>query len=1251
MSTSPVFEFHVSRGAREKYKFDSALFSLSGNVVFANIAASREFAQRINQVRDAARHPEQAINPGALNAMGLIDEALHAVMALYREQKDRRAMPDALTWFEARLGRESLDRALLAFADEFPTVEVYRGVQSAREWLSGSTAGVPHRAVALEEMLMLWLANANPAFKPFGELFDETALKSDTAYPQITSTIRDFFEIRPRFGPDDRNLVDLLRAPALASPNSLEGQIAYMREKWATLLGDMIRRFLRALDVLKEEEVAIWMRFHPPVGPFGGGAQLQGDSSIAAIPRFGLAGEPEYERFSPDVDWMPRTVMMAKSVHVWLHQLSSAYRREIRTLNQVPDEELNLMARRGFNALWLIGIWERSKASKTIKQLTGNPEAAASAYSLYDYVIAEDLGGESAYANLRDRAQLRGIRLASDMVPNHMGIDSRWVVQHPDWFISLPHSPYPAYTFEGPDLSSDGRVEIKVEDHYFNRTDAAVVFRRRDRWGGDTRYVYHGNDGTSFPWNDTAQLDYLKPEVREAVIQTILHVARLFPIIRFDAAMTLTKQHYQRLWFPLPGTGGAIPSRAEHGLTKAEFDAAMPQEFWRELVDRVAAEVPGTLLLAEAFWLLEGYFVRTLGMHRVYNSAFMNMLRDEENANYRKVIKNTLEFDPEVLKRYVNFMNNPDERTAVDQFGKGDKYFGVCTLLATFPGLPMFGHGQIEGYTERYGMEYQRAYYDETPDPWLVARHEREISPLLHRRSLFAEVQNFLLYDFFTDAGHVNEDVFAFSNRRGNERALIIFNNRYADTSGWLRTSCAYAEKTETGKNLRQRSIADGLALPHGDSAFIAYRDAFTGLEYLNRTTSLHEQGLRIELSAYKCFAFVDFIDLREDEAHPWGALCDMLGGHGVSSLHDALQVLRLKPAHDRVRELLSAKYVDAFVSVTRDGEISSEQAAKSSSKARKKTAAAKLPAAAHELDAELLCDMRASFTSLLDSLRALSVTGRDNAAGSSASWQGSIDDAASQFEHTVRNAVRIPALEELFATPWPPDARKVLPSHNSDSNDAPAIWATVLAWAAMRALGSARDPANPERAAAHLMDEFRLREPVADALHSYGLKGEERWQAAARVRAALAHAPWGPGALHPARDTAPFSWMNDPDVAWLLGVHEHEGVRYLVKEPFEELLWWLSLPALLRLAEKADAAAVAELEHELSSRINCATEAGYRVDGLFEAEHPISAQSAETLTPNTKPELGSGKKQGSEPGDKTDREAETAGRKSRSKK
>ena len=82
--------------------------------------------------------------------------------------------------------------------------------------------------------------------------------------------------------------------------------------------------------------------------------------------------------------------------------------------------------------------------------------------------IADDLGGEAAYINLRDRAYHHGIRLASDMVPNHMGIDSPWVIEHPEWFISRRDSPYPSYSFEGPDLSHDGRVELKIEDHYYD---------------------------------------------------------------------------------------------------------------------------------------------------------------------------------------------------------------------------------------------------------------------------------------------------------------------------------------------------------------------------------------------------------------------------------------------------------------------------------------------------------------------------------------------------------------------------------------------------------------------------------------------------------------------------------------------------------------------------------------------------------------------------------------------------------------
>ncbi len=242
---------------------------------------------------------------------------------------------------------------------------------------------------------------------------------------------------------------------------------------------------------------------------------------------------------------MPSLVLLAKNAYVWLDQLSKKTGTQLTRLDQIPDEALDELKRSGITGLWLIGLWERSPASKRIKQLRGNPDAVASAYSLFSYDIAADLGGDKSYQNLRDRAWARGIRLASDMVPNHMGINSRWLIEHPDWFVSLSHSPFPSYSYSGPNLSWDERVGIYIEDHYFNNTDAAVVFKRVDNWTGQEKFVYHGNDGTCMPWNDTAQLNYLKPEVREAVIQTILHVARKFPVIRFDAAMTLAKRHYR----------------------------------------------------------------------------------------------------------------------------------------------------------------------------------------------------------------------------------------------------------------------------------------------------------------------------------------------------------------------------------------------------------------------------------------------------------------------------------------------------------------------------------------------------------------------------------------------------------------------------------------------------------------------------------------------------------------------------------
>ncbi|HEV8402166.1 MAG TPA: alpha-amylase family glycosyl hydrolase, partial [Candidatus Limnocylindrales bacterium] len=698
--------FHVRREARQTYAIDEPLIGLDGDLVVADRAAIRALAGRMNGVRAAGSPSVQA---GEIGALGLLHEIGHLLVARYEADRRPGAMKAALADLDDRLGPDA-GRLLDRFGEEFP----------------GPGAAPEPALTRLEELLLTRISNENPAVGPLlGQLIDDATLVETTRYRDAIERLELTFADGPPMEDGGVSLIELMRMPARHSPTSLAGQLRYIRASWRGILGAELDALIRRLDltigILAEEERSLHLRF--------GGA----GAGPTETPWFGGAAE-EAEAFSSDSAWMPRVVLMAKSTYVWLDQLTRTYGRDIRTLDAIPDEELATLAAWGVTGLWLIGLWERSKASERIKRMRGNTDAVASAYSLDDYAIAADLGGESAYAALRDRAWAHGIRLASDMVPNHMGIDSRWVIDHPEWFLSLPEPPYPAYSYTGADLSSDPRVGIVLEDHYWDDSDAAVVFKRFDRETGDERYVYHGNDGTSFPWNDTAQLDFLDPAVREQVIRVILDVARRFPIIRFDAAMVLAKKHIERLWWPEPGAGGGIPSRAEHAIPKAEFDRRMPAEFWREVVDRVAAEVPDTLLLAEAFWLLEGYFVRTLGMHRVYNSAFMHMIRDENNAGYRKVIRETLEFDPAILGRYVNFLTNPDEETAIEQLGTGDKYFGAATLLATLPGLPMIGHGQLEGLTEKYGMEYQRAYRDERPNEGLMAHFDAQIVPLLRER-------------------------------------------------------------------------------------------------------------------------------------------------------------------------------------------------------------------------------------------------------------------------------------------------------------------------------------------------------------------------------------------------------------------------------------------------------------------------------------------------------------------------------------
>ena len=394
------FEFHISRKAREKYQFDEQLFALDGRVVLADFAAARRFTEQMTAVRG------RPVPAADIYAMGLIDEIMHILIRQY-EARNPGMMRRALEKSEV-----DPDAVLLKFTQDFPPLAVYRKEIEPQRYLDLESAGRPNRQSTLEEMLLLHVSNVNPAYAPYHELFDDTELRLQTAYLQVISGLERFFRTEPGLGAGGETLLDALTAPARIAPHSLTEQLEFLLSRWSAILGEsFVSRILRGLDYARENVL-----HHTGPGGFGG---------EAPVLTFTGHDYAEYERFSPDKDWMPRLILIAKNSYVWLDQLSKKYGRWIKTLDQIPDEELDILRQRGITGLWLIGLWERSLASQRIKQMMGIPEAVASAYSLMSYEIANDLGGWEALNNLRGRAWQRAIRLSADMVPNHMGIDSR----------------------------------------------------------------------------------------------------------------------------------------------------------------------------------------------------------------------------------------------------------------------------------------------------------------------------------------------------------------------------------------------------------------------------------------------------------------------------------------------------------------------------------------------------------------------------------------------------------------------------------------------------------------------------------------------------------------------------------------------------------------------------------------------------------------------------------------------------------
>ncbi len=866
-----LFRIPIIKAVKEDFNFKNEFLSPPRDISVRNNL--KIFINEINENRISDK--DKKLSFGEYSALTLIFRLQKKIIHRYLSNNQEKIFSEFKTFFEHNYGSYKINSLIAKYNEQF-----YHNNEED----------------IFPDLICIFLGNVNLSFSKYQFIFSKDIF-SEKEFEALSQSFRNFFKTKSKVKTSSEDLISFLLAPSEKFPNSILEQLKFIKEYWQTYIDFEMSELFLNIDTISEENTPHFM------GP-----------GPVEIYEFGEDNLNEEENFTYDKSWMPNLILLAKNIFVWLHQLSVKYGKEITRLDEIPEEELAELSKNGFTGIWLIGLWERSKISKKIKELNGDKEAIASAYSLYDYQISKELGGDYSYDIFRKKAEKYRLRIGCDMVPNHTGLDSRLMAEHPDWFINLPYSPFPGYTFTRQNLSENPNFEVRLEDHYFDKTDAAVVFQYKNSQTGEIKYIYHGNDGTSFPWNDTAQLNYLLPEVREAVIKDIVRISKRFPIIRFDAAMTLAKKHIQRLWFPKPGEGGAIPSRSEYSLSQKEFDRLIPKEFWREVVDRISVESPHTLLLAEAFWMMEGYFVRTLGMHRVYNSAFMNMIKNEENQKYRQTILNTIKFNPQILKRFVNFMSNPDEETAFQQFGDNDKFFGVSVLMSTMPGLPMFAHGQIEGLKEKYGMEYKKPKYDETTNQYLYNRHKKEIFPILKKRYLFSDVENFLLYDF-ESGNDVIQDVFVYSNEFEGRHSLVIYNNKFADYFGKIQKG----KTVDSNSNWQIKTLGEAWNLHNNSSYFVTFRDMISGLTFIRNSADVFQNGLNLNLKAYEYAVYVDIEEHKDTEVKIYSKLNNKLLNKGTKNLEKEKKMILLKPLLLKFEDYLNPTLITNIMNMNKE--------------------------------------------------------------------------------------------------------------------------------------------------------------------------------------------------------------------------------------------------------------------------------------------------------------------------------------------
>ncbi len=365
---------------------------------------------------------------------------------------------------------------------------------------------------------------------------------------------------------------------------------------------------------------------------------------------------------------------------VWLERLGRPRGRPL-TLDEVPGEQWDSLARLPVDAVWLMGVWQRSPAG--IEIALRNPEldrgnraalpdlrpedVIGSPYCVRDYVVDDRFGGPEALAAARAALADRCLALILDYVPNHVAPDHPWITTKPDC------------------LLAGSEQELAEHPDAFLHTAGGIFANGRDPYFP--------------PWPDVVQLNAFSSALRDAVADTLISVGSQCDGLRCDMAMLMTNEVFARTWGERAGTAPEV-------------------DYWPELIGRVKSAHPDLLFMAEAYWDME-WTLQQQGFDLCYDKRLYDRLVHDSPDS----IRGHLQADPAYQERLIRFIENHDEPRAAATFEPA-KERAAAVVMSALEGARLYHDGQLDGFHTHIPVFLARGP-DEPPDAELHAFYER----------------------------------------------------------------------------------------------------------------------------------------------------------------------------------------------------------------------------------------------------------------------------------------------------------------------------------------------------------------------------------------------------------------------------------------------------------------------------------------------------------------------------------------------